>query len=347
MRSNINLSFFFKTILLYIDLTVLFLFSFSQTVEVEKLVKMGEIKSEISQEKKFSFWHIDDLCGDDDGNLYIADSGWNKIFKFNPQGQFVLSFGQEGQGPGEFLAYPKLNSLKINFGNDSRLYVFDSGNSRISVFDKKGAFIKTLKLPLYFYDSPSVNSKGNLILINPFQQDQRALACFDSNLNLIKTFLNKNEIIQYPYRRPKSDHQFLNYDNFIKLLDKSDNLIIISNFSLKIMILNKDLKLINMFKIENPRFLDDFKFRLKKALDAGGFLYPFTACLDEKGNIMLIYSNEKNNCDEIYVYNQKGNLLRIFLFPEKRTDRICWVNKDGYIYTVINSEKIGVFKKRG
>lgn len=46
--------------------------------------------------KKDYFWHIDDLCCDDEGNLYVADSGWNKIFKFSPEGKFLGSFGRKG-----------------------------------------------------------------------------------------------------------------------------------------------------------------------------------------------------------------------------------------------------------
>ncbi len=313
--------------------------------EGEELKKIEEIGPIISKEEDLYFWSISDICCDEEGDLYVADSGWNKIFKFDSEGKFLFSFGREGQGPGEFLGRPLMNPLKIRPGNDGYLYVFDSGIYRISKFTKKGILIKSLDLPMRYDDSGVINSKGEFILINPDINDKTALICLDSNLTKTRAFLEKEIVIRYPYREPNSPRRHINDYNLITLMDKNDNLILVSNLSLSVLILSKDFRIIRQFPIKNTRFLEDFKVRMNKAVEAGGFLYPFNSCLDEKGNIWLLYNNEKNNCDEIYVFTQTGKLLQTLVFPDKKTIRICWINNKGYIFNLLSPEKIGVFKK--
>lgn len=96
--------------------------------KIQYLKKIGEIKDGFSSEKENFFIKITGLCCDDDGNLYVADSKWNKIFKFDSNGKFLMSFGRQDQGPWEFMAMGVYNQLKISFGNDGKLYVMDSGN---------------------------------------------------------------------------------------------------------------------------------------------------------------------------------------------------------------------------
>ncbi len=64
--------------------------SFSEE-KVQYLKKVGEIKDGFSSERENFFIKITGLCCDDEGNLYVADSGWNKIFKFDSNGKFLMS----------------------------------------------------------------------------------------------------------------------------------------------------------------------------------------------------------------------------------------------------------------
>lgn len=73
---------------------------------------------------------------DEDGNIYIANTGKDVVFKFNSNGDYLLSIGKSGVGDGELLG-PSALALDV-YG---RLYITDTGNNRISVFDTNGNFL--------------------------------------------------------------------------------------------------------------------------------------------------------------------------------------------------------------
>jgi len=70
---------------------------------------------------------------DGDGNLYVTDTMNGRVEMFDPDGKYVKSFGQLGDGWGMF-ARPKGVALD-SFGN---LYVADSGWSNVQIFNRKG-----------------------------------------------------------------------------------------------------------------------------------------------------------------------------------------------------------------
>jgi len=129
----------------------------NQEDNISYLKKINEITEFHSNDGINFFLYIDSLCCDEDNNLYVADSGWNKIFKFNADGQYLVSFGREGQGPGEFLARPGRYPLKISVGNDSNIYITDSKSERLSIFTDVGSYIKYFYLPPGLYGSAQIN----------------------------------------------------------------------------------------------------------------------------------------------------------------------------------------------
>src|SRR5438445_5501768 len=78
-----------------------------------------------------------DVTWDRAGNIYIADGFGtnNRITKFTQDGDFVKTWGQTGSGQGQF---NKIRGIASDAAGN--LYVADSGNSRIQVFDGEGAF---------------------------------------------------------------------------------------------------------------------------------------------------------------------------------------------------------------
>lgn len=70
-----------------------------------------------------------------DGRIYVLDSK-DRVLIFSPEGEFIKAFGKNGRRAGEFR---EASALTID--RDDRVFVADSGNSRIQVFDHDGNYL--------------------------------------------------------------------------------------------------------------------------------------------------------------------------------------------------------------
>src|ERR1041384_3109078 len=73
---------------------------------------------------------------DASGNVYAADPGNNRIQKFSSAGTFIIKWGSNGTGDGQF-AGPQ----GVSVDSSGNVYVADTGNNRIQKFDSSGTFI--------------------------------------------------------------------------------------------------------------------------------------------------------------------------------------------------------------
>ncbi|RMF63310.1 MAG: 6-bladed beta-propeller, partial [Calditrichaeota bacterium] len=73
------------------------------------------------------------------GNIYVLDGGNCRIQKFDAQGNYSLTIGRKGQGPGEF-EQPTHFALTP----DERILVYDAQRKRLSVFSTGGEFLRDL-----------------------------------------------------------------------------------------------------------------------------------------------------------------------------------------------------------
>jgi DNA-binding beta-propeller fold protein YncE len=82
-----------------------------------------------------------DIFIDTIGNVWIADTGNNRVVKFDEKGTFLTAIGVE-EGPG------KLNAPEGVFISDrSDIWVADRGNGRVVQYSANGTFIKELGKP--------------------------------------------------------------------------------------------------------------------------------------------------------------------------------------------------------
>lgn len=96
---------------------------------------------------------IGDFSGmavDDEDQIYIADTRLQQIHKFSPEGNYLVSIGREGKGPGEF---DGLNpAIKVH---ENRLFVLQNNAREIDVFDAQtNNFISTISI-----ESIKINNK--------------------------------------------------------------------------------------------------------------------------------------------------------------------------------------------
>ena len=77
-----------------------------------------------------------DIAVRDNGQVYIADYGNDRIAVYEEDGRFLYSIGEQGTGPGK-LTGPK----GVAFYKDEKLIVSDHGNNRLQVFTPEGVYI--------------------------------------------------------------------------------------------------------------------------------------------------------------------------------------------------------------
>ncbi|HEY7950196.1 MAG TPA: 6-bladed beta-propeller [Solirubrobacterales bacterium] len=73
---------------------------------------------------------------DSEGNIWVTDSGNNRVQKFNSSGEYLSKFGSKGGGNGQLL-YP----TDLAFDSSKNIWVADRDNSRIQKFESFGFYL--------------------------------------------------------------------------------------------------------------------------------------------------------------------------------------------------------------
>jgi hypothetical protein len=98
---------------------------------------------------------LDGVAVDSNGFIYVTDThtvlgGNNRMLKFDQRGRFLFSFGGHGTGPGRFAGKtPVVAGPEGPYGIDigalsGLLYVADTYNDRVQVFDRDGGFVRSV-----------------------------------------------------------------------------------------------------------------------------------------------------------------------------------------------------------
>jgi hypothetical protein len=180
------------------------------------------------------FYEPGGVTVDNNGNIYVADSGNQRIVKFNSEGKFLKSFGTKGQGPGEFLSPWQLAVY------NNEIYVYD-WRRNIQKFTLNGAYITGFNLRGGIFLDFVIDSEGN-IYVGRWTSDKEnfLIEKFDSNGNLIKRFCESIKAQTRPLT--------LIYNNSKLCIDNQDNIYIAFRYINKIRKYNSDGELVNEFE---------------------------------------------------------------------------------------------------
>ena len=76
------------------------------------------------------------IAADSSGNVYVVDTGNNRVEEFSSSGVYVTQWGSKGAGNGQFSS-----PGAIAIDSSDYVYVVDSGNNRVEKFSSSGGYV--------------------------------------------------------------------------------------------------------------------------------------------------------------------------------------------------------------
>jgi DNA-binding beta-propeller fold protein YncE len=203
---------------------------------------------------------------DSKGNLYIADTGNNRIKKIQPDGN-VTVIGNEGSELGEFL-HPK----GVAVDNKDNLYVADTENNRIqkirpdgniTSIGKYGSNVGEFNHPI----GVAVDNKDNLYVADTENNRIQKIRP-DGNITSIGSF-NLNEKISF-YSKYFGPGEF--FKPFGVAVDSKDNLYVADTENNRIQVFDTSLKFVQVIGSSGSQ-LEEFSAPSGVAVDSKDNLY--------------------------------------------------------------------------
>ncbi len=115
------------------------------TLDLEEDLVIGK-----EDDENYRFYRAIDLAVDSREDIYVADGGNNRIQKFDKSGNYILTIGKKGQGPGEFT---DISDILVD--EENNVYVL--GARRIQIFNSSGEYLNGFGLETslsnFFLDS--------------------------------------------------------------------------------------------------------------------------------------------------------------------------------------------------
>ncbi|MCX8159991.1 MAG: NHL repeat-containing protein [Candidatus Saccharicenans sp.] len=123
---------------------------------LEPVRQLGDIDS---TDPNTAFYLPAAVALDSAGNVYVLDTGNNRIQKFSRDGKYLATIGRFGQGPGEF-NYPSW----LDLDGAGNLYVTDPFNERVQVLKPDGTDLRTIKFSDGRMGNVFVRTDGKLVM---------------------------------------------------------------------------------------------------------------------------------------------------------------------------------------
>lgn len=243
-----------------------------------------EIPLDFSEDNFFA--RPTELKVDRKGNIFVYDDILNKILIFDPNFNFVRSFGQVGVGPGDWSRFD--TGIKhILIGKDGNLYVSDPNLKKILIFNNKGQFLKDFRLQINsILDFFPVMDERGTYYINSISGG--AVDILDKNFKNKTTLLSHDDYMKFIIHLPISTSKFKtkytskgkNYmsitsdsmNTFYDLLPNNGLFIYLANSSSFYIFKNgKIIKSFNILPAETLEYYRERIERLKKKLKSKSF----------------------------------------------------------------------------
>ena len=155
------------------------------TVPLRKLVKVAEITSNLEDE--FFLVRPWFIRADSRGNFYVFDIKVRKFFKYDKDFKLVRVFGQEGQGPGEYV--PGSTPIHFDIAEDDTLNVVDYQGYKFMNLDGEGKPIDEFRIynVSVLPSNPAFDALGNYFACNP---ERNGISLLSRQGKILHTFLS-------------------------------------------------------------------------------------------------------------------------------------------------------------
>jgi hypothetical protein len=314
------------------------LLCWGQEAPVQQLKEIGRFGGlDVPQEQMFS--NPVDLKVAQDGKIYILDSKDNDIKVFQKDGTFIRCIGREGSGPGEFKRPWTLHL----FGD--YLYVSDTGNGRIQVLTKGGAYQKSVRVPVEFDQGMAFDNKGNIYLNTLGLRSSKIISAYDQQGNLMREFgdLEGRGIQYYDFtlikKQIKNGEIPENFKNVLLLItDNSGNLFAVHSAINKLKKYSAKGDLLAQTEIKSKVYKDIYKLFLKQnseIADNPATFYPLRyisdLAVDKDGRLFVLLNNPSKLI--IYVFSNDGKFKKKLIGVNDRVIQIC-VSEENILFAI-------------
>jgi sugar lactone lactonase YvrE len=161
-----------------------------------------------------------------DKKVYVTDIKTNKAYVMDMSGKLLLEIGKPGTKEGEFNA-----PNGITADDEGNIYVVDTGNQRVQIFDKAGKFVKII--------NGSNDGKGESIFVNPrgIGIDSRGIMYVVSNLTHYVFGFDKEGKKVFEMGGMGGNNGQFSLPNGL-FIDKNDNVYITDTLNIRVQVFN-------------------------------------------------------------------------------------------------------------
>lgn len=288
------------------------------------------------------------LTVDREGNLYIFDQAQHQIFKLDQNLKFIRTIGRDGKGPGEFSAGRAM--IYVYIGPDNRLYVKDTMEQRIIVFDTNGKYLNDYPLTGILWGKPTVDNKGNIYLFTG--NDAEIKAKSQDGESILKIPVKAKNVYSFLFEK-----QYLHRNRlsrfFFSVFSQPANLLLYFEPSSTMLYVSGN-KIIRSYQILPKDLLDNYKNEVEalvKINDKGRYPLFSKIIVDHSENeffYLPVVMNKKMNRSLVYKINTKGELSKTLYVNYKDVAPYVWVEAihKGFFYARLTEEQaVGIFKE--
>ena len=321
-----------------------------------KLEKVGEIVDEVAKDV-FLFLPFS-MTMDDRNFLYVYDLMQARILIFDSTFDYVSSLGGVGSGPGEFSSTGRNARVTLYFGLDGKLYANDKNAFKILVFDtKERKYLKDIRYDpryysAYFLDELPVDSRGNLILMNFY--DNKLVVFNDKVLYTLPHEEQKKEILFFEKKMlpsisgrmpPKFPFNYM-IDELVIKYTRRNTLMVYFPLSATLITVPPDGKP-KKTRIWVDRAISDLHDLWKSLKDGYGFSPLYETVFLDGDNPDFIYFSGSGTWNEFHFYkvNLNGELTAVMTVPRTKKERPKFLLKKNNLFFGIINENIVIYKE--